>query len=63
MTSLDHWAKTCCEPCISLDEFPLDGGLVFYLFENLIFLKRLEIATYFYFIIFFKKKQNKKENS
>ena len=53
MTSLDHWAKTCCGPCISLNEFPLDGGLVFYLFENLNFLKRLEVATYFCFIIVF----------
>ena len=37
--------------------------LVFYLFgENMIFRKRLGVATYFCFV-FFKGKQNKKENS
>ena len=43
--------------------FPLDGVTrFFYLFgENLIFRKRLGVTTYFCFI-FFKRKQNKKEN-
>ena len=40
--------------------FPLDGKTHFFICENSIFRKRLEIATYFSFI-FLKGKQNKKK--
>ena len=50
------------DPAFRLDAFPLDGETrFFHLFgENLIFRKRLGVATYFCFI-FLKGKQNKKE--
>ena len=50
-----------CGPCILLDTFPLDGAIHFLLIEkNMIFRKDLGVATYLF--IFFKGKQNKKEN-
>ena len=50
------------DPAFLLDAFPLDDR-TFYLFiyENLIFKKRLGFATYF--VLFLNGKQNKKENS
>ena len=51
-----------CGPCILHDVFPFDGVTnFFYLFdENLIFRKRLVIATYFCFIFKIKNKIRKK---
>ena len=44
-----------------LDVFPLDGKTCFFILfgENVIFRKRFEVATYFYFILFKEKKRKK----
>ena len=47
------------DPAFRLMRFPLDGELDFFYFEKLIFRKSLGVATYF--VLFFNRKQNKKE--
>ena len=49
------------DPAFLLDAFPLDGETFFlFIYEKLIFKKRLGVTTYF--VLFLNGKQNKKEN-
>ena len=59
----DLFKSLCVDSTFLLDAFPLDNKThFFHLFgENLLFRKRLGIATYFCFILFLNGKQNKKE--
>ena len=51
----------CVDPAFLLDAFPLDGGTFFlFIYEKLIFKKKLGVTTYF--VLFLNGKQNKKEN-
>ena len=64
MKIMGNFAKTlipCVDPAFFSMHSHLMAQLTFYLLKNMIFQKIFEVVNYFCFI-FFKGKQNKKEN-